>query len=225
MILPPYQCDNSYAPAPPSKVMLDDEDSANDPDRLGSHADRDTGAGTGFSYSGYDVRSLRNGWHRLTVTACAATVTFYVDEVSVGSHGRVSQSDFYSVGNTRHGGQEWGYLHKFRIYDGIYTPEQLVTGHTSDPVCPGCVTAEVGSDPGNGWCRSDICGDSGGDCCAPGDEARSCTQSGYSVAAGGTSSYAPCLSNFGQGAIYQCCSPTSGKTLHKFSSIIDMMPS
>ena len=55
-------------------------------------------------------------------------------------------------------------------------------------------------------CRSDICGDIGSDCCAPGTEARACSLPGYAVQSGGVSSYSECHRVYGQGAIYQCCS-------------------
>lgn len=58
-------------------------------------------------------------------------------------------------------------------------------------------------------CRSDICGDRGNDCCAPGSEARSCTLPGFAVQSGGVSAYAGCLASFGQGAIYQCCATST----------------
>ena len=54
-------------------------------------------------------------------------------------------------------------------------------------------------------CRSDICGDGGNDCCAPGSDRRSCRFQGYVVTAGGTSSRGDCLRLYGQSAIYQCC--------------------
>ena len=50
-------------------------------------------------------------------------------------------------------------------------------------------------------CRADICGDNGNDCCAPGNEPRVCTEPGYSVAPGGTTSWAPCPAD----GVYQCC--------------------
>merc|ERR1719230_224278 len=46
-------------------------------------------------------------------------------------------------------------------------------------------------------CRSDLCGDIGNDCCAPGAEARSCRSPGYEVVSGGTSSWAECLTGYG----------------------------
>ena len=58
--------------------------------------------------------------------------------------------------------------------------------------------------PSLGQCRSDICGDNGNDCCAPGGEARSCTLPGYEVSPGG-SSHSHCFTHFGASAIYQCC--------------------
>ena len=54
-------------------------------------------------------------------------------------------------------------------------------------------------------CRSDICTDYGEDCCAPVDEPRGCSLEGFTVQAGGTSSYAACESTYGTSAIYQCC--------------------
>ena len=59
--------------------------------------------------------------------------------------------------------------------------------------------------PPSAGCRADICGDSGDDCCAPGDEARSCKEAGYSVVPGGTSSWGPCVDLFAESAVYQCC--------------------
>jgi hypothetical protein len=61
-------------------------------------------------------------------------------------------------------------------------------------------------------CRADICVDNGDDCCAPGDEQRGCSEEGYVVVPGGSSSYAPCLSSFGASAVYQCCPPGSDGT-------------
>jgi hypothetical protein len=60
--------------------------------------------------------------------------------------------------------------------------------------------------PPSPGCRADICGDSGNDCCAPGDdEARSCKEAGYSVVPGGTSSRGNCVDIFTESAVYQCC--------------------
>ena len=51
-------------------------------------------------------------------------------------------------------------------------------------------------------CRADICGDLENDCCAPGSEARVCTEPGYTVMQGGTSTACRHLPD----GIYQCCS-------------------
>ena len=73
---------------------------------------------------------------------------------------------------------------------------------------PQHASASHGRELQSSGCRSDICGDSGNDCCAYGStEPPSCQLSGYVVTAGGTSSYGPCLSRYGQSAIYQCCPP------------------
>jgi hypothetical protein len=58
-------------------------------------------------------------------------------------------------------------------------------------------------------CRADICGDNGDDCCAPGDEERSCKEAGYSVVPGGTSSWGACVERFTASAVYQCCNDTA----------------
>ena len=50
-------------------------------------------------------------------------------------------------------------------------------------------------------CRSDICVDTGNDCCAPDDEHRGCSQPGYVVKPGGTTTYGSCPKE----GIYQCC--------------------
>ena len=75
--------------------------------------------------------------------------------------------------------------------------------------CPGAAEEREKSEPPREGetCRSDICGDYGEDCCAPGDEPRGCREAGYEVRSGGTSFYESCLNYHGQGAIYQCCTP------------------
>ena len=54
-------------------------------------------------------------------------------------------------------------------------------------------------------CRADLCTDYGSDCCAPGEEARGCSDDNFAVTPGGTSSYEPCSSTYGSQSIYQCC--------------------
>ena len=79
----------------------------------------------GFSDTGYDITALSDGWHRLTVAAGQGTATFYVDGQVVGTHSVVSESDFFAVGNYQAGGQQWGYMYGFRIYDGTIPMEEL----------------------------------------------------------------------------------------------------
>eukprot|EP01052_Picozoa_sp_SAG31_P012652 SAG31_NODE_745_length_12408_cov_4.755057_1_plen_562_part_00 len=89
---------------------------------LGSY---DNVGGGGFSDTGFDITSLADGWHRLTVAAGEGTATFYVDGSAVGSHSVVSESDFFAIGNYQGGGQPWGYMYGFRIYDGAIPPSEL----------------------------------------------------------------------------------------------------
>ena len=37
----------------------------------------------------------------------------------------MSVSQFYAIGNFQANDQQWGYVHRFRIYDGTYTPAEL----------------------------------------------------------------------------------------------------
>eukprot|EP01051_Picozoa_sp_SAG22_P010635 SAG22_NODE_967_length_6262_cov_20.374980_1_plen_1008_part_00 len=100
---------------------------------LGSY---DNVGGAGFTDTGFDITSLSDGWHRLTVAAGQGAATFYVDGESVGSHSAVSESDFFAVGNYQGNGQQWGYLNSFRIYDGTIPPSMLppsvLGGHVLD---------------------------------------------------------------------------------------------
>ena len=73
----------------------------------------------------HDVTSLADGWHRLTVAAGDGSATFYIDGEGVGDHSTVSNSDFFAVGNYQGGGQQWGYLYNFRVYDGTHGPSEL----------------------------------------------------------------------------------------------------
>eukprot|EP01051_Picozoa_sp_SAG22_P009034 SAG22_NODE_724_length_7634_cov_11.669808_7_plen_179_part_00 len=85
----------------------------------------DNVGGSGFRDTGFDVTSLDDGWHRLTAAAGGSSVTFYIDGEQVGDHGAISTSDFYAVGNYQGGNQQWGYLNRFRIYDGMHSPDEL----------------------------------------------------------------------------------------------------
>jgi hypothetical protein len=83
-----------------------------------------------------------------------------------------------------------------------------VKGSDGNPLSrPACFYA--GNTFGKG-CRSDICGDFGGDCCAVrGDtnEPRKCNDPSFKVVAGGTSKYADCAKHHGLESVYQCCKP------------------
>jgi hypothetical protein len=57
---------------------------------------------------------------------------------------------------------------------------------------------------GTNTCRRDICTDFGGDCCAPWDEARGCSDPAYSVFPNwnGATGFGTCVSTFGHSADY-----------------------
>ena len=57
---------------------------------LGSY---DNVGGSGFTDTGFDVTSLADGWHRLTVAAGSGSASFYVDGDAVGESSTVSNSD------------------------------------------------------------------------------------------------------------------------------------
>ena len=98
---------------------------------LGSY---DNNEGTGFMDSGYDLSSLDDGWHRLTVSGSSTGVVFYFDGAQVGSHTNPTSADFYAVGNCGCEGQYWGVIHALRIYDDTYTPDELLDlGGTDSP--------------------------------------------------------------------------------------------
>ena len=78
-----------------------------------------------------------------------------------------------------------------------------MTALVTAPVLVGAQTVTDAQAPSG--CRADICTDNGDDCCAPGNEARGCREEGYVVKSGGSTSYAPCVSDFGADAVYQCC--------------------
>ena len=68
-------------------------------------------------------------------------------------------------------------------------------------------------------CRTDICGDLGGDCCAPWGEGRSCTEPGYEEAPGGVSTVATCSDDFagdGFDPVYQCCPRSPCKAAYDY---------
>jgi hypothetical protein len=81
--------------------------------------------GRGFVDSGFDVTSVADGWHRLIVSQTAGTMSFYVDSALVGSVDCTSDTTIEAVGNVIGGGQPWGYMHRFRLYEEGLTPADL----------------------------------------------------------------------------------------------------
>lgn len=86
--------------------------------------------GSGFHDTGFDVTSLKDGWHRLTVTSSADDDTvFHIDGAIVGKHGHTSYSDMYAIGNYQKGGQPWGYLARFRLFHEAWPLKKVLAQH------------------------------------------------------------------------------------------------
>ena len=95
-----------------------------------------------FVPSGFDMASLADGWHRLTVSSTCdggCETIYYVDALEVGRNNFKSESDFFAVGNFQGGGQAWRTpIHRLRIYSEALMPDvygdadsQLVTRATT----------------------------------------------------------------------------------------------
>jgi hypothetical protein len=81
--------------------------------RLGSYLNGDGG----FQYSGYNLSSLKPGWHHLAAVGNGGSETiFYIDGSEVGSIPKQSTSDIYTVGNYQGGRQAFGYTDEFAYY-------------------------------------------------------------------------------------------------------------
>jgi len=94
---------------------------------LGVYCNEVASCGTaGFQDSGYDVTSLSTGWHYLVAVGNTGLDTdFYIDGVYVGDSPAKSSEDILAVGNYQGGGQPFGKIDEFAIYDKILTPEEI----------------------------------------------------------------------------------------------------
>jgi len=117
--------------------------------------------------------------------------------------GEARPGDGAFIGDPPHEPQGW-----YSVYDADASTKTVLQ------LCA-TLFAPAPAPPPASQCRSDICTDDGNDCCAPGNEERGCSPTGYgphnhnpyTPQPGGTSSTTYCLSSFGPDAIYQCCTP------------------
>ena len=73
---------------------------------------------------------------------CMAPLLWYPSQV--GAHAFVSTAGFFAVGNDPGGGQQWGALHRFRLYEGRHAPDELERGALALPAAGGGAAAAAG---------------------------------------------------------------------------------
>jgi hypothetical protein len=81
----------------------------------------DNDVGGGFRPSGYNVSGL-SGWHHLVAVGAgittSGTTTYYIDNSYVGQSDTNSSNDTIDyIGNYQGGGQNWGSMDEFRVYN------------------------------------------------------------------------------------------------------------
>ena len=81
---------------------------------LGSY---DNCGGSAFHGSGFQMSTLNNGWHHLAAVGSGGTTSFYIDGRLVGTVNTQSTSNIYAIGNYQGGGQPWGTMDDFRVYN------------------------------------------------------------------------------------------------------------
>lgn len=78
-----------------------------------------------FRSSGYDMDSLSDGWHHLTVVGSGSNSEFYIDGVSVGTIAYKSTTEIYAIGNWQGGSQQWGQFDDFRLYSKALSQAEI----------------------------------------------------------------------------------------------------
>ncbi len=76
----------------------------------------DNVGGTAFHSSGFDTRTLSNGWHYVTAVGDAGATKFYIDGNYVGTASYKSSSNITWLGN-HSSGQQFGTIDELRIYN------------------------------------------------------------------------------------------------------------
>jgi len=106
-------------------------------DSSGNLGTYDNIGGTAFHSSGYNLSGLSAGWHHLAAVGSGASTAFYIDGSSVGSATYKSTANIYSVGNYAGGGQQFGTIDDFRVYNRALSPSEITTLYTGGSVTNG----------------------------------------------------------------------------------------
>jgi hypothetical protein len=78
-----------------------------------------------FVSSGFYINTLDDGWHHLAAVASDATTRFFIDGKHVGTAAFKSTRGIYAIGNYQGGGQQFGTIDEFKLYNIELTPQQI----------------------------------------------------------------------------------------------------
>lgn len=86
----------------------------------------DNAGGGGFRDTGYDVDVLSTGWHHLVAVGYDSQQDFYIDGGYVGQTDTKSTTDIKSIGNYWGGGQSWGTIDEFAVYNRALSADEIL---------------------------------------------------------------------------------------------------
>jgi hypothetical protein len=79
----------------------------------------------GFRSSGFSMSSLASGWHQLTAVGHGTTTDFYIDGTFRGTTPFKSSCQISYIGNYQGGGQSFGTIDEFEIFNRVITPAEV----------------------------------------------------------------------------------------------------
>jgi hypothetical protein len=79
----------------------------------------------GWVSSGFNTNTLSTAWHHLTAVGDGGVTKFYIDGAYVGTSNYQSNSEISYIGNYQGGGQQFGSLDDFRIYNRALSPKEI----------------------------------------------------------------------------------------------------